>query len=206
LAASVKGVDSPDILNAEPERLALVIVSDALPLLVSVTLSVAFPPTETVPNASVAGETDKPAAVPVPVSATETVPFEALLATDKVPLRLPACCGANWICTGTTCPAPTVIGKVTPLRLKLLVEMVACETVTAADPVFDSIASSVVVEPTATVPKLMLSGADRVPSGSVGGALLAPVIAQPESSITTTSARSSRPTTVDESFERMLIV
>lgn len=97
LAASVKGVDSPDMLNAEPERLALVIVSEALPLLVNVTLWVEFPPTETVPNANVAGETDKPGAVPVPARATETVPFVALLVTDKVPLRLPACCGANWI-------------------------------------------------------------------------------------------------------------
>ncbi|MFZ0640126.1 MAG: hypothetical protein WAN33_11885 [Candidatus Acidiferrales bacterium] len=56
--ASVKGMDSPDMLNAGPERLTAVIVSTTFPALVSVTLSVAFPPTDTLPNVRGEGETD----------------------------------------------------------------------------------------------------------------------------------------------------
>lgn len=51
-------MDSPDMLNAGPERLTAVIVSTTFPALVSVTLSVAFPPTDTLPNVRGEGETD----------------------------------------------------------------------------------------------------------------------------------------------------
>jgi hypothetical protein len=89
------GVDSPDMLNADPERFAAEIVKGAFPVFSSVTFSLAVPPTETSPNASVAGDKERVGAMPVPVSVTETVLSVALLATDNVALTLPACWGAN---------------------------------------------------------------------------------------------------------------
>lgn len=95
--ARVKGSVRPDMLNAAPERLAAVMVNGPFPEFVTVALSVALPPTETLPNASVPGDSVNPGSVPVPSSVTETVASDALLVTSMVALRLPACSGANWI-------------------------------------------------------------------------------------------------------------
>lgn len=95
-AARVTGSDNPDMLNAAPEIFAAVMEREVLPLFIKVTVSVAFPPTDTSPKLSEAGDTDKLGAVPVPDSATETVPSVALLVTCNVALRLPLCCGVNW--------------------------------------------------------------------------------------------------------------
>lgn len=78
-------------------RFAAVIDREVLPVFVNVTVSVEFPPTETSPKLRGEGDTAKPASVPIPESVTETVPSDALLVTCIVALRLPLCCGANWI-------------------------------------------------------------------------------------------------------------
>lgn len=95
-AGSVSGIDNPDMLNAAPERFAAVIARDVFPVFVNVTFCAELPPTDTLPNVSGLGETDRPAVVPTPESATETVPSVALLVICNVALRLPPCCGANW--------------------------------------------------------------------------------------------------------------
>lgn len=94
-AFSVSGVDRPLMLNSVPDALAAEIVTLAVPEFVRVMVADPVLPTRTPPRLTDEGELPSPGAAPVPVSATVSSEFEASLATEKLPLALPADCGAN---------------------------------------------------------------------------------------------------------------
>ena len=87
--------------------------------MVMVTFCEALEPMLTLPNAQFDGvavsvEVD---AVPVPLSAIAVGEFVALLAIDKLPLALPAVCGANCAVMLLLWPAAMVSGAVNPVTL-----------------------------------------------------------------------------------------
>ncbi len=94
-AFSVTGVDRPLMLKPDPEALAAEIVTLAVPEFVKVTVAEPVLPARTPPKLSDEGELPSPGAAPVPSSATVSSEFEASLAIEKLPLALPADCGAN---------------------------------------------------------------------------------------------------------------
>jgi len=82
----------------------------------------------------------------------------ALLVTETVPLKGPPLAGANVTLNVALVPAARVSGVVTPLTLNPVPFAATCETVTAPVPVLVSVACSVLLLPTLTLPKLRLRG------------------------------------------------
>jgi hypothetical protein len=100
-------------------EIAAVTVTFVLPLAVRLPEAVPLLPTTTLPRFRVVGATlSSPAvAVPVPVSGTARVGFEALEVTVTLPLALATDCGVNVAVKVALCPAASVTGVVIPLRL-----------------------------------------------------------------------------------------
>lgn len=99
---------------------------------------------------------------PDPPSAIAIVEFVALLAMDMLPAELPAASGAYFAVKLALCPAAMLAG--TPLMVKPVPETDACEMLTPAFPVFDSVMVCDPAEPRLMLPKATLDGlALRVP-------------------------------------------
>ena len=91
----VAGRESPLIANPFPRTVAMFTTRSVLPLFVNCPLCVLVWPTTTFPKFSDVGETDRRGPLPLPFSEIESGEFEALLATEKLPVTSPADCGAN---------------------------------------------------------------------------------------------------------------
>ena len=94
-AESVIGSASPEIPNAFPDTLAILMTTLEFPVLVNFTFCETFWFTVTLPKFQVAGETDSPASAPVPVKEIARGELEASLTTVMVPLVAPETVGAN---------------------------------------------------------------------------------------------------------------
>ena len=90
--------------------------------------------------------------VPVPVSASVTGEFAALLLKEIFPYAVPLIFGANRIENDTRCPAGIVNGNLRPLRPNSVLLEVAPVTVTLA-PVALNEAPRLFAVPTTTLPK-----------------------------------------------------
>jgi hypothetical protein len=92
------------------------------------------------------------AAVPDPVKVSVTNVFAALLAREMVPDAVPVLCGLKVRLNDALWPTAMVLGRVNPLRLNSALVEVAEEMVTF-DPVAVRVAVTLLLEPTARLPK-----------------------------------------------------
>src|SRR5207249_11147908 len=95
--------------------------------------------------------------VPLPLNAATAGELAALLANETLSDAVPLACGVNTTLTVALCPAVTVRGNETPLRVNSEVLNPAEETVTLA-PVALNVALLVLLCPTMTLPKLRVAG------------------------------------------------
>jgi hypothetical protein len=95
-AGIVNGSDRPLKLKPEPEAVAAVIVTLAVPPFVSVIVCAALLPTATLPKATLAGLAVSCACTPVPLSAIDIGEPGALLVIETLPLALPVAAGENF--------------------------------------------------------------------------------------------------------------
>src|SRR5579859_5147602 len=95
---------------------------------------------------------------PLPASEITAGEFVALLATDTLPLTLPAADGAKATFNVAVCPAAMTVPLDTPLSLKPAPLVAAPEIVTLEFPEFVSVTERVLLEPVFTFPKLKLAG------------------------------------------------
>ena len=116
-AGIVAGVASPLTLKAPPLSPICEIVSDAVPVFVTVKVSDFVCPSTTLPKLKLAGETDNPACVPVPLSAILSDGFDALLVIVIDPLALPDAVGVNVVVSVILEDAFTVTGAVAPVTV-----------------------------------------------------------------------------------------
>lgn len=89
---------------------------------------------------------------------TASVPLEASLAKESIPLTDPPDCGVKVTPKAALWPAANVKGRLTPLTAKLVPETLACDTVTLALPELVTAADKVWLLPTCMLPKLRLEG------------------------------------------------
>lgn len=80
--------------------------------------------------------------------------FAALLATLRVPLKVPAALGEKVTLIVVLCPAATVSGSAGAVSEKYWVEIAALLTVTELGPEFVAVTVRVLLLPAATLPKL----------------------------------------------------
>jgi hypothetical protein len=113
-----------------------------------------------------AGETDNPACVPVPLSAMLSDGFDALLVIVIDPVALPDAVGENVVLSVTLADGFTVTGAVAPVTANALPFMEIPVMFTAAEPVLlTTICWAPLLLPTATLPKFTLAGdADSWPT------------------------------------------
>jgi hypothetical protein len=78
-------------------------------------------------------------ATPVPESEMESGELVALLATETLPVTLPAAAGANVAVKAAVCPGPRMSPEETPLALKPEPDTVTFEIVTLEFPAFVSV-------------------------------------------------------------------
>lgn len=136
-ADKVMGAPAPTRAKFVPVMLTCEMVTLALPVLVSVTDFEALLPALTLPKLRLLALAESVCVAVVLLPVSETVDDEelALLTSDKVPVTLPAVCGAKTTVNEAFCPAEMLAGKVRPLMLKPLPVTFAWETVSVALPV-----------------------------------------------------------------------
>jgi hypothetical protein len=159
-ALIVIGMLAPLMLNPAPEGEALVIVNVAVPAFVSVTVCVPLLPTDTLPNATLAGliVSCGCVAVPDPDKAIESGEPGALLAIEIPPVVLPAAVGENFAVNEVLCPAFSVSGVARPAMLNPVPDALPAEIATLAVPEFVKVTLTDPLAPTSMLPKLMLVG------------------------------------------------
>jgi hypothetical protein len=97
-------------------------------------------------------------ATPLPLSAIVAGALLALLATDTLPVTLPAAVGANVTFSVAVCPGVSVVLALTPLALNLPPGVLTPNIVTFEFPLFVNVTPSGLLLPTLTFPKLRLAG------------------------------------------------
>jgi len=135
-------------------------VIEAVPLFVSVSISDALLPLNTLPKESELSEKDRSSEVPEPVSATDCVPELTLLGRFNVAVKLPAAVGAKTIVTVHELPAARVVAQVVD-SVKALAFVPLIEnalSVIAAVPLFVSVSVKEDVLPLTTLPKASAPG------------------------------------------------
>jgi hypothetical protein len=95
--------------------------------------------------------------VPDPLNASETEPFEALLARVNVPEAAPEACGAKVAVNDALCPEASVTGKEMPV-IENSVPVILPEEIVTEPLLAVRVAVWVFLEPVVTLPKLMLVG------------------------------------------------
>ena len=132
-AAKVAGRVGPETVRPLPVTVALEMATLAVAA-VTVTVCEALLPTLTDPKLREVGLAfNCPTGfTPVPVRETASGEFEALLATDSVPVVLPAAVGANFTVNVALWPAARVAGRVGPETVRPLPVTVALEMLTLA--------------------------------------------------------------------------
>lgn len=165
-APNVTGVVTPLKLNPVPVTATCEIVTLAPPVFVTDSSREELLPTVMVPKLRLVGlEARSPAETPVPESGISRDGLEALDVTVTVPLALLAEVGVNTTWKLVFCPAASVTGVVTPLKLNPVPVRATCEIVTLEPPVFVTVSNSDELLPTVTVPKLRLVGFELSPPG-----------------------------------------
>ena len=136
-AESVMGTPAPTSAKSVPVIPTCEMVTLALPVLVRVTDFAALLPALTLPKLRVLALTESVWVAAVLLPVRETVDGEelALLTSDKVPVTLPAVCGAKTTVNDVLLPAEMLAGRVRPLMLKPLPVRFAWERVSVALPV-----------------------------------------------------------------------
>jgi hypothetical protein len=156
--AMVCGKVSPLMLNPAPVTVAWEMVTLPVPVLLRTMVCDVLLFTTTLPKAILAGEAESCSVTPVPLKPTVSGDPAALLVMLTLPLSLPVAAGAKVAVKGVDCPAESVSGTVSPLRLKPVPVADAAVTVTLAVPVLVSVTVCASLLPTATLPKLTLVG------------------------------------------------
>jgi hypothetical protein len=118
------------------------------------------------------------AATPVPDSVMESGEFVALLATDTLPVALPAAAGENVAVSVAVCPGARISPEETPVTLKPAPETETLDIVTLELPALVSVTFCVPLLDTLTLPKLSedtleLSRSDAALTVSVAALLVA---------------------------------
>jgi hypothetical protein len=111
---TVAGIGMPLTLKLAPLSPICEIVNVAVPVFVTVKLCDFVCPSTTLPKLKLAGDTDNPACVPVPLSAIPSDGFDALLAIVMDPVVLPDVVGVNVALSVTLDDGFTVTGAGTP--------------------------------------------------------------------------------------------
>lgn len=152
----LSGVDIPLIENALLSTdTAEIDTLEESPLVIVTTCEFAAP-TTTLPNASLVGfSASKP--VPLPVSATLCVPFEASLLMDSVALKAAAAFGVKEILRLVLCPAASETGNVGEANAKYFVETEAPLMFTALFPEFVTVSVRLLLVFGGTLPKSRLA-------------------------------------------------
>jgi hypothetical protein len=160
-AVSVVGKAKPLRLNPEPVTLAEEIATLVPPELVRVSVSEPLLPVVTLPRLRLAWVgVSWPGAMPVPVSGTFRVEFEALDAMAKLPVTAPPAVGENFVLKLTLWPAVSVVGKLKPLTLNPEPVVPAAEIVMLVPPELVRVSVREPLLPVVTLPKPRLVGVE----------------------------------------------
>ena len=138
-AASVAGVDIPEILNPVPDALPCEIVMLAVPEFVKVTFTDPLAPTSKLPKLMLDGFAARLPCTPVPVSGIEIVESFAVLVIVMPPDAVPAVAGANSAVKLVLWLAASVTGVESPTAVKPLPVALTAEIVVLALPLFVSV-------------------------------------------------------------------
>jgi hypothetical protein len=176
---TLNDVDCPPVSVTSPEKpltvnavLPLAATCDTemldVPVFFNVTVWDGWLPITTFPNAIAEGLafSAEPAVSPLPVKDKTVGDPGALLTKLMLPLALPPVVGANWTRKLVLWFAVSVKGRVSPDILNAAPERLAAVIVSGPFPEFMTVAFSVAVPPTETLPKARVPG-DRVKPGSV---------------------------------------
>ena len=132
--------DKPAPLAENPAPLTMIceIVTFELPVFEIDTFCDVELPVVTLRKPKLVGLTDsvRVASTPTPLNTSVDGEFGALLTSERLPLTLPAACGANCTMKLVLCSAAMTSGTEIPLVLKPLPVTVACEMVRFVLPVF----------------------------------------------------------------------
>jgi hypothetical protein len=159
LAANVKGNDSPLKLNPVPLAEAAEIVRLDAPVLVRVSDKLELLPTCTLPNARLVGfAVSAPCVRPVPESGMLKLESEPVEVTLTLPLAAPLAVGEKSTVKGVLCPAFSVKGNDSPLKLNPVPLAEAAEIVRLVPPVLVRVSDKLELLPTWTPPKARLVG------------------------------------------------
>jgi hypothetical protein len=116
-------------------------------------------PIGTLPKEALEGfATSEPATRPIADRGRFKVGFAPLLTRVTLPATFPPACAANVMLKLALCPAASVSGRLSPLRLKPAPEIEACEIVMLDPPVLLIFPVNVWLDPTRTLPKSKLTG------------------------------------------------
>ena len=150
----------PLTLKPAPLALTCEMVTEELPVFVSVTLCDALLPTMMLLKLRLGGFADRVnvAAKPEPLKGICEGEFGALLVIVSVPETLPVVVGAKLTVRVVVAPGLMLKGSVRPVTPKPAPVAVAWEMVRVALPVLDRVTVWVLVVPTGTFPKLTLVG------------------------------------------------
>ena len=133
-------------------------VTPAVPVLVSVTVCVPLLPTVTFPKLTEPGDADNWRLSPMPASVTEVGDFLASLVTEMLPDVLPTVLGSKTALKDVLEPGSRVMGNCRPLTLKADPVTLALVIVTAAVPVSVNTTACVLVVPKGMLPNPTLGG------------------------------------------------
>jgi hypothetical protein len=156
-AASVCA-ENPVTLNADPETVAELRFTLAVPPFVSVTFTVLELPVSWLPKFTLPGFAVRLPSVPVPLTGIVMFESVAVLVTAIVPDAAPAVVGANCAVNVALWPAAIVNGAVKPVTLKPAPVAAIWLTVAAALPEFVNVTVCVPLPETATLPKATVPG------------------------------------------------
>jgi hypothetical protein len=149
LAANVKGNDSPLKLNPVPLAEAAEIVRLDAPVLVRVSDKLELLPTCTLPNARLVGfAVSAPCVRPVPESGMLKLESEPVEVTLTLPLAAPLAVGEKSTVKGVLCPAFSVKGNDSPLKLNPVPLAEAAEIVRLVPPVLVRVSDKLELLPT----------------------------------------------------------
>ena len=156
----VRGKESPPRLKPAPIKVACETVTLLVPVFVRVTFSALLLPTTMLPKLRLTGLAVRRwvTLLAVPASDILAGEFVALLATEMLPLNVPAEAAVKVALKVPALPGCKVSGKEMPLVPKPVPATVTRDTVTLPVPVFVRVTFSVPLLPTLTFPKLRLRG------------------------------------------------
>jgi len=163
-------VPATPLPTLKPVPLTLIVETVTLefPAFFTATSSVLVPPTISFPKFRLAAESEivRVSLTPVPLSASISVEFVAVLLNVRLPVTLPVIVGANPTAKLVVCPASSVSeGELaSPFNVNPVPSKESLDSVSADPPVFFSCTVCEFLLPTATDPKLTLLGvAVKVP-------------------------------------------